>query len=591
MPPILRALLYLRWHSLRNAMMGRLKRLRQPKYLLGAIVGIAYFYLVFFRRTRTHPGSASSAAVLTDSASADVLAIALALGAVALSVFALLCWIWPRERASLNFSEAEIALLFPAPISRSALIHYRLVNTLVALVFTALVLALVSGNWGFVAGNAGMRLVGWWIIFTAVSLHVIGSGFVITRMLDAGIAPMRRQIAVAGTIVLTAATMYLSVRGKVQAPTADDLTDFHSAVSYLTTLLEMQPLAWLLLPARAVIGPLLSTDLRSFLIALGPALLVVAAHYMWVLRVQVAFEEASVASAQKRAARVAAIREGRWRFGSSAPKVKQPAFDISQVRRPELAFLWKNLLSTADYMRPRTAAIAAAVIVIGCTWLNRHPAYQPLRYTIGIFAMISLVYLAVLGPQFARQDLRSDLLNADILKTYPLRGWQIVLGEILTPAAIVTTLLWLALLIAALAFRPQQLIWLTPQLKATVAIAVALIMPLFCMLQLIVVNSAAVLFPAWVQIGRSRGPSGVEAIGQRILFLAGQLLILMVALVPAAMAFGIFLFVLQWVLGVTIALIVATVMAVLVLGTEVSLGVWWLGERFERFDLSAELRP
>ena len=34
-------------------------------------------------------------------------------------------------------------------------------------------------------------------------------------------------------------------------------------------------------------------------------------------------------------------------------------------------------------------------------------------------------------PQLLRQDLRSDLLNADLLKAYPLPGWQIVLGEVL----------------------------------------------------------------------------------------------------------------------------------------------------------------
>src|SRR6185312_2127554 len=49
-PPMIGALFYLRLTSLRNLISSRLRRLKQPKYLVGAIVGAAYFYLMFFRR-------------------------------------------------------------------------------------------------------------------------------------------------------------------------------------------------------------------------------------------------------------------------------------------------------------------------------------------------------------------------------------------------------------------------------------------------------------------------------------------------------------------------------------------------------------
>eukprot|EP01035_Chromulina_nebulosa_P055190 gene55190-75625_t len=47
---MIRALLYLRLTSLRNGLVSRLKRLRQPKYFFGAIAGFAYFYFIFFRQ-------------------------------------------------------------------------------------------------------------------------------------------------------------------------------------------------------------------------------------------------------------------------------------------------------------------------------------------------------------------------------------------------------------------------------------------------------------------------------------------------------------------------------------------------------------
>ena len=41
--------LYLQYHSIKNRIVMRIKRLKQPKYLLGGIVGGLYFYWYFFR--------------------------------------------------------------------------------------------------------------------------------------------------------------------------------------------------------------------------------------------------------------------------------------------------------------------------------------------------------------------------------------------------------------------------------------------------------------------------------------------------------------------------------------------------------------
>ena len=43
------ALFYLQCQSFCNRLVSRFKRLKQPKYLIGAIVGGLYFYFYFFR--------------------------------------------------------------------------------------------------------------------------------------------------------------------------------------------------------------------------------------------------------------------------------------------------------------------------------------------------------------------------------------------------------------------------------------------------------------------------------------------------------------------------------------------------------------
>jgi ABC-2 type transport system permease protein len=583
---VIGALFYLRSRSLRNALLSRLKRLRQPKYLIGGIVGIAYVYFVFFRR-RQMDGSRSAA----NAFPVELVPLIATVAALSLLAFVVLCWLWRRDRAALNFSEAEIAFLFPAPVTRSALIHYQLISVQMRVLVSAAIMALFSASWGFLPGNWPMRFLGWWLIFATLSLHVIGSSFVLTRMLDSGMSVLRRQLVVLGVIAFAVAVLALWPYENLRAPTAGDLASFRDAMNYLVNLVDSGPLRWLLMPGRWLFGPLFAMGGQAFLAALGPALLVYAIHYLWVLRNEVAFEETSIEKAERRAARISDAREGNRRFGGAGRKARRAPFDLSKVRRPELAFLWKNLLSSREYLKPRTALIAAGIIVVGCSWLARQPTYGYIRETLAMFSLATAAYVLVLGPQFARQDLRSDLLNTDILKTYPLHGWQIVLGEILTPLAVVTVLLWLLLLTAVLTFQPQRLQWLTFEVRWAIAIALASIAPLLCALQLLVVNAAAVLFPAWLQTSRGRAPPSIEVMGQRIFFVVGQFLVVVLALLPAAFVAALVYGLLQWLVNIPVAAVFAFVAAFAILGVEVGWALAWLGRLFERFDLSAELRP
>ena len=73
---MLRALFYLRFTSFKNWLMVRGRRLRQPKYLIGAVVGCAYFYFFFFRRIggipdgRIPPGATVEALQAIEAANA-----------------------------------------------------------------------------------------------------------------------------------------------------------------------------------------------------------------------------------------------------------------------------------------------------------------------------------------------------------------------------------------------------------------------------------------------------------------------------------------------------------------------------------------
>lgn len=135
-----RALFYYEWHSRWNRLCARLRRLRQPKYLFGAVAGGLYFYFYIFGAwfRGSAPGAAAS---MLAPEHRFLLASA---GALVLSVVLLLMWVIPHERAALMFSEAEVAFLFPAPVARRTLLHFKLLKSQGAILFSALFM-LVSG--------------------------------------------------------------------------------------------------------------------------------------------------------------------------------------------------------------------------------------------------------------------------------------------------------------------------------------------------------------------------------------------------------------------------------------------------------------
>jgi ABC-2 type transport system permease protein len=591
------ALLYLRLTSLQNLLRSRLQRLKQPKYLFGAIVGAAYFWFFVFRRmffipvgsTRHPPPELQALPLMLISLPVIVVGAKRVIEA----------WIAPDDKPGLAFTEAEVAFLFPAPMTRRMLVHFKLLGNQVTILISSLFFALLASRWVALGGNFLTHTIGFWVMFSTLNLHTTGAAFTVKRLIDGGVSKGRRQAGVIGVILLFLAVAAYAAWRTAPPPTPAESANPLAFVHYVAGLTDTGVLYWLALPFKIVLGPFLAPDWMEFLRALGPALLLLAAHYVWVVRTETSFEEASIAMAEKRTAQIAAMREGKYRFGQAQAKSRLAAFRLASAGgRPEVAFLWKNLLSTSAFFRPRSALIIAGLIIAGWTWLTAQPAHGGKLAIVAGIALLTAGYTIFLGPQLARQDLRSDLSHADILKSYPLHGWQVLLGELLTPTAILSTLLWLALLTVALSFHPRSLDWLTPQVRLVSAVGMALIIPVLCALQLLVPNAAAVLFPGWMHATRHRGERGIEMLGQRLIFVAGQLLVIVLALLPAALgvlgAYGLAYglnYMMEGFIGPTATVALAVLAVLVILVAEVWCGLWWLGERFEKFDLSAELRP
>jgi hypothetical protein len=485
-------------------------------------------------------------------------------------------WILPRAPAGLAFTEAEIAFLFPAPLRSRALIHYRLLSSQATLLFSALIFGLVSTRWG-VAGNFWMRTLAWWIVLATLNLHATGASFAIARLLKLGVTAWPRRLLVGIVVVgIVGVSGFLSTRDA-------DIVDL-GVWPYLAIATQ-----WPLAIPKLVVAPFVTRDVGAYLFALGPAMLVLLAHYVWVLYTATEFEEASIASAQRRAARLAAFRSGRSVGVSAAAKPRSEPFALRGHGRPEIAIFWKNLIAGSAFFRPRNLIFVGVVLFVGCRWLTSDPALVPFVAAVSTLSIMVMIMTAFLGPHVARNDLRGDLLNADLLKTYPVRGWQMALGQLLAPAFSLTSVFWLALLAAAITL-PEGRVAVPGTTRTSLAIALAILAPAWCAIQLIVMNGLSMLFPAWVQIGPVRGEHGFDVLGQRILFMAAQLLVVLIAFIPASLVAGFVLLVVRFLAGPEFAAIAASIAVVAVLAAEIGIGVVALGAIFERFDMSRELR-
>ncbi len=577
------ALAYLYFTTVRNAVAYRLHRLRQPKYLVGAIVGVAYLYFfVFGRALARAPRGPMVPAAPGDP---DLLAWVEPFAAPGLAVVVLIAWLIGNSRAALQFTEPETAFLFPAPVSRRALINYKLLRSQLGILVSVFFITVLFRP-GEVPGRSLQHAAGWWVVFSTLNLHFIGASFARQRLLDLGLAPWRQRLLLGSALLLPAGAVWWWL------PSPVDTSSFAVLMEYARQQLGQPPLQWLLLPFLLITRPYFAPDTGTFLLALGPALLLLLAHYFWVIRADVAFEEASLELAARRAKLVAEIREGRWNPGRSAPAKPRPEpFRLGARGWVPLAFLWKNLIALGPFFRFRTWLIACAVMFALTSWLGADRDRSDFLVLIAGFSGMFSFAALVGGPMFMRREVQQTLAQLDITKAYPLAGWQIVLGQLLSPVVLLTFIEWFFLLsfVLATAALKQEIALLTLLGLGGMG-GIGLVVPPLAGLLLCLPYAGVLYFPAWAATSpQQTGGGGIEVLGQRLIFMLGYLVVLVVALLPAAGAGGLVFFIANALIGKITAFILTTLMVSVILGLELAACIWWLGGKLERFDLSTEL--
>src|SRR6266513_2717050 len=104
---MVRASLYILVRSTRNRIVARLRRLREPRYAIGAVFGAAYIYFVLFGPRRAAGRRGGRGRPIPAGPAALLAAIASPLAGAAVLLMAALAWMFPGTSSVLTFTEAE----------------------------------------------------------------------------------------------------------------------------------------------------------------------------------------------------------------------------------------------------------------------------------------------------------------------------------------------------------------------------------------------------------------------------------------------------------------------------------------------------
>jgi len=124
------------------------------------------------------------------------------------------------------------------------------------------------------------------------------------------------------------------------------------------------PLRWALWPGLTLAGLVLARAPAEFLSHLPGALALLGLHYLWVIRSGVAFEEAALAAAERRARAREATRRRRGGVPERRGR-RQAPFRLGPSGPVELAFVWKALIATGWGRLAGRAGLLAAALVAG----------------------------------------------------------------------------------------------------------------------------------------------------------------------------------------------------------------------------------
>ena len=571
------AFAFLLFNTTRNRFLSQLRRLRTPRYAIGFVLGLGYFWLVFGRHlfslgrdVALNPGRAP---VLPGTVGSPLETIAPLLVAIVLAGI----WIFGGDMRALAFSEAEVTMLMTAPVPRRGLVLYKLAQSQVMILINVLIWSVILRR-GSTVLPGPLSAASVWVIFTTLNLHRMGEA--LTRASNVEYRAMgKNSKRIAGTIALVVlmvfvAMLVLEPLSALQAP------DEKNPFAFLTTILQFfqaPGVRKVLYPFHLIVAPSFAPNAAAWAQAMLPALGIVLLHIVWVLRSDAAFEEAAAMASTELAKRINAIRTRRTAF-EPPTTAGTKSYTLSPIGWPAVAIAWKNVIALRRTVKPG-ALLRLPILIFAVAAYFGWKSGKP-EFAIFMTATIMGIMFPLIALQVLRSDLRTDMMHLPLLKSLPLAGADLVLAEVASTAIPMAAVRFVLLAIAGIALLASPGDMHAPR---GILIAVLVTMPVTLLAidtaLCTVVNGSAVLFPSWIRLGPG-GAGGVEMMGQAMLGMVASILAFALMLViPGALGAG------AWFLlsaSPSVAAAIAGLLGAAILGAEIYILLQMLGAAFER---------
>ena len=579
--PVFGVFAYLTGVSIRNRFRSMAKQIRNPRYAFALIVGIAYIWYFLFNRTQ----------MPSDRSGGPFASIAVELlASVGLFILFMRWWLFGNDKSALAFTPAEVQFLFPAPVTRQALIQFKLLRGQIAIIINAILWVLIFGRGGTELSPV-LRAISIWALFTIFMLHRLGATIVRTAALQHGKSGAKRNIIALALFGVAAIALLWTVAQAYPAVVA--AAGFRARIDVVTATLQQPIPNALLAPFRLLLAPSFAHTPLEWMKGFLPVLVIVVLHYIWVVRTELAFEDAAVEASAERAKRIEAMRARRAGGVKPVKAGNRSWIPLAPTGHPAVAILWKNILAFSRTSGQQSAPVIIVSVTFGVmAAIIGSSGEAAIGLVIGFMALGFGVLSILLGGRFVRLDLRQDLLHLRLLRTYPVEGSALVAAEV-AGSTIVLTLIQMALFtFGHVMLLSSNEIPFEPSTRWLILLLLPFALIVLNAASVTIQNAAALLFPAWVQIGQAKS-GGVEVLGQAILTTFASVIVLALALLPAGiMAVAVFAGI-QYVYGdaLVAAAIAAIVVGLITLAFEVAMSMTLLGEVFERGEMVSAGSP
>jgi hypothetical protein len=519
--------------------------LRRPQNLIILVIGLGT--CVGWLLMLMHPGTASA----RDPDRLRVLA------PTSMALLTLLTALASLRTRGVYFKPAEIDLLFPAPISRRALLVYKIAAQSVGILLSSAMIGVLFGRH---VPHRTFAVIGIALFF----LFLTGFGYVLSLLASSASERLFARVGTGGK------NAFLLGFGALVAMVIVQVLRRPHEYQHAIELLEQPPGSWLLAPFQTFAQTIMAPHLfPEFLLYASGSLAQCAVMFALVALLDIDYRETSVRASQWIQERLKRVQQGAPTIvhGSTAtpPRSLPGPMHLGGIG----AIWWRQVVGLMRNLKALVLPLAATLL-IAVSMVVSLASGRPL--TSLERGLTSLIAITLFLTAWLRFDFRGDLDQMETLRALPIAPWKLALGQMLTPVLALLLVQAIVLVGALLAERQPP--------GALEILAMVPLLPLLDLLLIAVENLAFLLVPNRHAPGQ---PADIQFLGRAVLLFVMKALAFALA-VGLAAACGR----LTYILCESLVLSALTAAVVLLIFDAVA--VMLVGKVFARFDLARD-RP